>query len=291
MLILIGIIVILMVGIAIGIWKMVVKSQTPKRIISNKAPDVPYEDVVIPNGTAKLRGWFIPSIIEEKQSPLIIIVHGWGSGKTRMLRYMNPLYQAGYAILMFDVRSHGESDGVKAPTVKIFHDDVVAAVQYVRQREDIDQKRIGILAHSFGAFGSIIANTQSLGIRALITDSMPTRLRTIMEASLSQYKLPYYPLGPILSKLMFIRAGLSQKDMKQFEVLGAMDHQKSPVLMIHSKRDSYVPHTELTYLIDNYKVDGAQKAYVYVNSKGHRSSETDPQFWPSVLGFLSKHVG
>ncbi|MBS4196315.1 alpha/beta hydrolase [Lederbergia citri] len=290
MIIFIGIFLLLLGGIAVGLWAMVVKSQTPKRIATNKTPDVPFRDIVIPNGNTKLRGWFIPASSTEKQSPLIILVHGWGSGKTRMLRYVKPLYDAGYAILMFDVRSHGESDGDKAPTVKTFHDDIITAVQYARQMKDIDPNRIVLLGHSFGAFGSIIANTKSLGIRALVTDSMPTRFRTIMEASLSHYKLPYFPLGPIISKMMFIRAGISKKQLKEFHVLEAMDHQKSPVLMIHSKNDNYVPPKDLAYLLDNHKVDGTKKSYLYVESKGHRSSETDPQFWPSVFEFLGRHV-
>lgn len=277
-------------GIAAGIWWMVVKSQTPKRVPTNKTPDVPYRDVVIPNGDAKLKGWFIPAPTGKRPSPLIIIVHGWGSGKTRVLRYMNPLHRAGYAILMFDARSHGESDSVKAPTVKTFRDDLLTAVEYARQREEIDPRRIGVLAHSLGAFGGIIANTKPLGIRAIVTDSMPTRFRTIMEASLSHYKLPYFPLGPILSKLMFMRAGLSKQELRQFDVLEAMDRQQAPVLMVHSKYDHYVPPTELAYLLDHHKADGTMKSYLYVESQGHRSSETDPQFWPKVLEFFQKHV-
>lgn len=73
--------------------------------------------------------------------------------------------------------------------------------------------------------------------------------------------------------------------------INAIDHQKSPVLMIHSKHDNYVPPTELAYLIDHQKVDGTKKAYLYVESKGHRNSETDPQFWPNVLGFLRQNLG
>lgn len=285
------IILLVVVSLAAAIWMIGVKSQTPKRIQTDKTPDVPYTKVVIPSDNGKLKGWFIPSASKEDPSPLIILVHGWGSSKSRMLRYIKPLHGAGYALLMFDVRGHGESDDVKALTVKVFRDDIIAAVQYARQMKHIDLDRIGLFAHSFGGFGSIFANTKPLGIRAIVTDSAPTRLRTIMEVSLGHYRLPYFPLGPILSKLMFIRAGISRQELQQFEVLSAMDDQKSPILMIHSKNDHYVPPKELAYLIDNDKMDGVNRSYLYVESKGHRSSETDQQFWKSVLPFLKKHIG
>jgi len=286
----IGMIVFILLVFAAGIWKMTVKSQTPKRPAQNKTPGMPYQDIIIPSGEAKLRGWFVPVETGGEQSPLIILAHGWGSNKSRMLRYLLPLHREGYAVMMFDVRSHGESDDVKAPTVKVFYEDIVAAVRYALRREDVDRQRVGLIAHSFGGFGGIIANTKQLGIRALVTDSMPTRFRSIMEASLSQYKLPYYPLGPILSMLMFMRAGISRRELKQFNVLEAMDHQKAPVLMIHSKYDDYVPPAELAYLIDHGKVDGTMKSHLFVESKGHRGSETDPRFWPTVLEFLRRQL-
>lgn len=65
-----------------------------------------------------------------------------------MFRYLKPLHQSGYAILMFDVRSHGESDREKAPTVKMFRDDVIAAVQYARQYPKTRDSSIGDRFHA-----------------------------------------------------------------------------------------------------------------------------------------------
>lgn len=288
----IGCVIILFLGAAMGIWKLGVKSQTPKRVTTTKVPDLVYEDVVINSGNSVLKGWFIPAPEQkEERSPLVILVHGWGSSKSRMLRYAGPLSQAGYSLLLFDIRGHGESDEVKALTIKTFRDDILSAVQYAQTRADIDPRRIAILGHSFGAMGSIIANKKQLGIKAVVTDSMPARIRTVMEVNLRQYKLPYFPLGPILSKLMFIRGELSSKELIDFNVLEALNQRKSPVLLIHSKHDDYVPFGELTYLVENIKpVEGAEAEYLYVESKGHRSSETDPLFWKQVLHFLKRHV-
>jgi pimeloyl-ACP methyl ester carboxylesterase len=267
------------------LWKMTLKSQTPKRVSGLSTPESPYENVAFSNGEYTLRGWFIPALSTGDKNPIIILVHGWGSGKARMLRYVSPLREEGYSIFIFDVRSLGESDGVKAPTVKIFRDDVFAAIDYVKTRADVDPDRIGILAHSFGAFGSILANKNNTGIRALVTDSMPVRFSTIMRAALKQYKLPYYPLGPILSKFMFMRAAISSRELKELDAVQALRQRKAPVLLIHSKNDDYVPASELDYALSGQDID-----HLYVESNGHRSSETDPQFWSRVLTFFQKYL-
>lgn len=268
------------------IWKLAVISQTPKKVPVTITPDLPYEDISFISGTDEVKGWFIPSETKDYgKAPLVILVHGWGANRARMLRYVKPLYQSGYSLLLFDVRSHGESDSVKALTVEIFRDDCIAAIQYSKSRTDIDPNQIGILAHSFGGFGSIIANKEDLGINAVVSDSAPCQFSTIMKASLKRFKLPYYPLGPIMAKIMFIRAGISRKELREFMVPQAIQNRKSPILMIHSKKDDYVPSTELDYILGYVNI-----LHLYVESIGHRSSEKDPQFWKTVLPFLKENL-
>ncbi len=283
-----GVLIIVIGGFA-ALWKLAVKSQLPKRLSVNTFPDIPYEDITILNGDFKLNGWFIPAKGKEDnnniQNPLIILVHGWGSSRVRMKRYIYPIYEEGYSILMFDVRGHGDSDAYATPTVKTFRDDVVAAIQYARKRSDVDSSRIGILSHSFGAFGSVLANKNELGIKALVSDSMPVRFSTIMKASLKSYKIPYFPIGYILSRIVFIRSGITRKELRELDTCEALLQRKAPVLLIHSKNDDYIPSTELDFIIKNQRVD-----HLFVESIGHRSSETDPLFWDNVIPFFKKHM-
>lgn len=292
MLITIAIVVVLVVALGlVGVWVLAMKGMTPDRKTITQKPSMPYEEVTINNGEANLQGWFIPAVQDSGQkSPLVIVVHGWSSSKQRMLRYVDPLYEAGYSLLLFDVRGHGESDEVNGVTVKIFRDDIIAAIEYAQNRPDVDVNRIGLLGHSFGGFGSIIANKKPLGIKALVTDSMPTRFRTIMEASLSKYKLHYYPLGPLISRIMFFRGGIKVKELPQFDVPQALKQRKAPVLLIHSKNDHYVPASELTYLIESQQDEPNQASYLFVESDGHSNSHLDPRFWEQVLPFYDEHL-
>jgi dipeptidyl aminopeptidase/acylaminoacyl peptidase len=266
------------------LWLMAVKGQIPKRVGSNFRSDLPYEDISFTSKGSRVVGWFIPSQYEKPQ-PLIIIVHGWASCRERMLRYVEPVHHAGYAVLLFDVRSHGESESTAAATGKIFRDDVIAAVQYAKSRPDVDADRIGILGHSVGGFGSILANRQDIGIQAVVADSMPVQFSTIMKALLQKYKVPYIPVGPILLNIMFWRAGISRKERKELNGLSAVINRKKPTLFIHSIHDDYVPSSELEYIVQHEEVE-----HFFVKTEGHRNSQEDPQFWSEVLPFLDRHV-
>jgi pimeloyl-ACP methyl ester carboxylesterase len=278
-----------------AMWKMGVISQTPKRLSNKVTPPMFYENIAFTSHSAKIKGWFIPSENNKSKDndsmnsayPLIILVHGWGSNRSSMLRYALPLYAEGYSLLLFDVRSHGESDSVPALTVKTFRDDVIAAVQYAKKRHDVDPTNIGIVSHSFGGFGSVLALKKELNIRALVTDSMPVQFRTIMEAGLSRFKLPYFPFGYILLKVGFLRAKISKEERQEFDVVSALDQRNTPVFLVHSLLDDYVPSSELDFVVQNVS---KEVEYLHVNKKGHRSSETDPLFWQHVLPFLKQHL-
>jgi pimeloyl-ACP methyl ester carboxylesterase len=292
MYIFLSVFIISFVGMCGLFWKLAVKSQNPKRIPIDSTPEMSYEDITFNSGSEKICGWFIAKKdnkihkVNLSNAPLIILVHGWGSNRTRMLRYVNPLYDAGFSILLFDVRSHGESDAVSALTVKTFRDDVTSAIHYAASRPDVNPNQIGILAHSFGGFGSTLAIRDNVNIKALITDSMPAQFKTIMESYLSRYKLPFFPIGYILLKLGLFRAKISRKEMNDFDVIKALEQRQTPVLMIHSVNDDYVPSSELEYIIEHASppVD-----YLYVESEGHRHSETDPRFWENVISFLTNN--
>jgi dipeptidyl aminopeptidase/acylaminoacyl peptidase len=285
----VGIFIILMLGLSAVLWKMAVYSFNPKRIPVEKGPDVPYESVEFQSEGQCLKGWFIPGKQQKpgEKAPLIMLVHGWASGRPRMMRYVDPLYEAGYALFMFDVRSHGESDGVKSTNGKIFRDDILAAVDYVKQRADVDAERIGILGHSFGGFGSILAIPRGLDVKAIVADSSPARISTIMKAAMDRFKLPSFPLASILLEIGFYRAGIKRSERQEFDTVAALNARTQSVLLIHSKNDDYIPISEMNYMLDHMddKTD-----YLVVDTEGHRGSHGDAKFWGKVLAFYEEKL-
>src|ERR1043166_9488396 len=57
---------------------------------------------------ATLRGWFVPS---HAHRGTILLMHGVRSNRRQMLDRAQFLHRAGYSVLLFDSRAHGESGG------------------------------------------------------------------------------------------------------------------------------------------------------------------------------------
>jgi uncharacterized protein len=111
-----------------------------------------------------LRGWFIPSAVAI--APAVVFVHGWPwcragnlAGATvipdRTVDLLEParaLHQAGFHVLLFDLRNHGLSDAAYPVTFGVYESrDFTAAVAWLRRRPEVDSARIGALGYSMGA--------------------------------------------------------------------------------------------------------------------------------------------
>lgn len=80
------------------------------------------------------------------------------------------LSERGIAVLRVDDRGVGESNGVYSEaTTEDFADDVIAGVEYLKSRHDVDRKRLGVLGHSEGGASCSIAASKCRDIKFLIS--------------------------------------------------------------------------------------------------------------------------
>lgn len=132
-----------------------------------------------------ISSWFIPASGDGPR-PAIVVVHGWtwnrlgsaesnilariaGSSRVDLLRPARALHDAGYHVLMLDLRNHGRSGS--SPTVTFGREealDLLAAVSYLSGREDVDAARIGVVGYSMGANAVMFACAKSEDIQAAI---------------------------------------------------------------------------------------------------------------------------
>ncbi len=92
-----------------------------------------------------------------------------GLSRLDLLIPARALHQAGYHVLMFDLRNHGRSGS--SPTVTFGRDeanDVLGAVRYLQSRADVDADRIAALGYSMGANAVMFACAQTQAIKAAI---------------------------------------------------------------------------------------------------------------------------
>lgn len=278
---------------AAGVYALGVRSQQPRRKPVDQFPPMPYENVSWSSSGQTIRGWFIPVSASAQQQyaasgslpPLLIVAHGWGSSRASMLRYIPRLHEAGYALLCGDARSHGESGDALSASGVTFWEDMRAALDYASSRTDIDQTRIGVLGHSLGAFAGVLALAGGeTRIRALVTDAMPARMGSMIASELTRRGLPKFPLVPLIGLVWKLRNPIPPE---AYDLPGVIDSSATPLLLIHSRNDGFIPSSELDYVLERVRRPVEQ---LYVDCEGHSSSAGEDEFWTRVLPFLTRHL-
>jgi uncharacterized protein len=90
--------------------------------------------------------------------PGVVLVHGLGATHGMLMaQYERHFAAAGIATLAFDYRHTGESDGEPRQrfSMRRHRQDVAAALDYLRQQDDIDAQRVGLWGTSLGAMHTL----------------------------------------------------------------------------------------------------------------------------------------
>jgi pimeloyl-ACP methyl ester carboxylesterase len=216
-----------------------------------------FEDVQIPAGDYSLAGWFVPAAVtgpgapgavassagaSPTPRPGIVVVHGWESNRGRTFAHVRYLNAAGFNCLVFDVRGHGDSPEEYLPmNVPEFADDTVAAVQWLAARPEVSV--VGVLGHSMGGAGAIVAASREPAIRAVVSLSSPADLvrMTRKTFEMAEMSIP----GPVATPLAFLTAAVllapRRHSLADASAMDAVGRYRGPLLLIHGAQDHGVP--------------------------------------------------
>ncbi|MBF0287594.1 MAG: alpha/beta hydrolase [SAR324 cluster bacterium] len=186
-----------------------------------------------------LTGWFIPAINPNHAKGTIIQFHGNAENMTSHYRSLVWLPYQQYNLFAFDYRGFGQSAGepdLHGPVL-----DSVAAIEYVRKRNDVDPKKIILIGQSIGGALAIAAaaNTPKEGIQAIVIESTFSSYQRITRDKLGDVAITW-PLQWPLS-LIFIRDVYSPEEL-------VSQLAPVPLLFIHGTNDRIVPYYHGTIL-------------------------------------------
>ncbi len=162
--------------------------------------DLDFEEVSLKTADGlTLTGWYVPS----KNGAALLLLHGIGSTRVMMLDLGDGLAQAGYGVLLLDLRGHGTSEGDVVPFGGPEAEDVHAAVAYLQTRPEVDPNKIGALGWSLGAQVAIMGATGNSDLKAVVADGPgATALadwpppETLDELLYAPFDLMYYQFLP-----------------------------------------------------------------------------------------------
>ena len=232
-----------------------------------------FEDVRISAGDHELVGWFVRAPADEPTEdsstpespapkrrragkvaattgprPGIVVVHGWESNRGRTFAHVRYLHAAGFHCLVFDVRGHGDSPSETLPiNVPEFADDTIAAVRWLAARPEVSA--VGVLGHSMGAAGAIVAASREPAIKAVVSMSAPADLVRITRRTFEMAEM-HIP-EPIATPLAWFTAAIllvpRHHSVEDASAMAAAGRYHGPLLLVHGAQDHGVPveHLEL----------------------------------------------
>jgi len=200
-----------------------------------------FEETTIESDGAQLPAWWIPAR-NGAPGPAVLLVHGWESARDRTLPNAQVLHAAGFHVLTFDVRGHGVNDREDLPlTAGEFGADAVAGVRALLARPDVTT--VGILGHSMGGVGALLAAAAEPRIAATVSVSTPAGPYRLTRHTFKLAHLPIpdpiaYPLAWLTTRVFLRPRGRS---VGEVSATRAARTYLGPLLLIHGTIDDVVP--------------------------------------------------
>jgi uncharacterized protein len=214
-----------------------------------------FEELTIPSEGVDLPAWWIPAR-DGAAGPAVLLIHGWESARDRTLPNALILNSIGMHVLTLDVRGHGANPPEELPlTAGEFGEDALAGVHALLARPDVT--KVGILGHSMGAIGALLAAAAEPRVAAVVAASTPADPYRLTRQT---FRLANLPLpGPFAWPLAWLTTNVFLQPrghtVTSVSATWAIKQYAGPVLLIHGDADRVVPFSHLAAL-----ENAAQKA-------------------------------
>jgi fermentation-respiration switch protein FrsA (DUF1100 family) len=201
-----------------------------------------YEDAVIPSfDGAALKAWFVPA---PKGSPVtLILCHGRGARRSDILPSTAFLAtRAGYNLLYFDFRNHGESGGDRTTLGRWEALDVAAALAWLKASHPAAARRVGLYGMSMGAAVAILAAAADPAFEAVAAESAFTSVnRSIVRYAGLFHHVPAWAVPYTLAWVRW-RLGFDPEASSPERVVDRISPR--PLFLLQGAADINIPPSE-----------------------------------------------
>ncbi len=234
------------------------------------------KDVRIPTINGKfLECWVVSPEEQKLDRPAIILLHGWGRNRGRMVSRAKLYADLGFTTILFSARDHGESSKERF------------GMSIVKFSEDLDTcinwwgKPVIICGHSIGGGASLLVGSRNPLVKAVIAEAFPTSFP-------HDLKYVYRPAlrgltGFFIPGITLIVIGVFRRSHNtDYSPLEVANRITAPTLLIIGKQDEIFPYKSADSVESNIP-----NCKLWVPDEGtHSNLEELPDYKRKIFSFL-----
>lgn len=227
--------------------------------------------------------------------PVLVEIHG-GPESQRRLQYSSAvptdqfIQSLGISVLSLNVRgstgygkahSHLDDKDLRLDSVK----DVAAAVEWLRQRDDVSGDRIGVMGQSYGGF-------MTLASLCFHPDLWSAAVDVVGIANFVSF---LERTGPWRRQHRSEEYGFLEHDWDLLERISPINHVddiRAPLMVIHGRNDPRVPLYEAEQIVQALRTRERTVQLQVFDDEGHGLSKRDNRItgYAAAAGFLLQHL-
>lgn len=212
----------------------------------------------------RIHGWYFPN---ENAEFVVVLSHGNAGNISYRVDIAGTLLEAGAAVLLYDYRGYGQSEG--KPTEKGMYKDIEAVVEMLRDEKGYSEKQVIMYGRSLGGAVAAYATTK-FDLGGLVLDSAFKNLRAMVR--------DVYP---------FVPSRLARYEFPTERYIKKL--HDFPVMIMHSPNDEIVGYHNAEHL---YNLLDEPKRFVELRG-GHNdnffaSRDLIEESWRWYLGEVAR---
>jgi dipeptidyl aminopeptidase/acylaminoacyl peptidase len=236
-----------------------------------------------------LHGWFLR---HEGERRVIVVMHGYRGEKSDVLGMSTALWRAGFAVLLFDFRGRGRSEGAPFSMGLWETADLAAALDWVNER--VPEAKVGLLGYSMGGVVAILGGADPR-VAAIVADSAFGSQREVLahaaERDASRLFRGWVPGRAFLPAMELWHRRSGKPGFAEIAPIDRLaELSGKPLLFIHGTRDRWIPLAQARRLIESapesaeaWVVEGAIHCGAYFVDR--------EAYCERVATFFTRHLG
>jgi dipeptidyl aminopeptidase/acylaminoacyl peptidase len=263
-------------------------------------PQVSVKNVSWKSDAYSVQGWLLGPMKTDggKLHPMVVVVHG-GPAAAATPRYVadgeqtNPLVREmiskGYFVFMPNPRgSYGQGEAFSSANVRDFGGgdlrDIIAGVDAAEKVAPIDDKRLGLMGHSYGGFMTMWGVTHSQRFKAAVAGAgIANWISYYGQNGIDQWMIPFFGASAYDDPAIY-RAASPIESIKA---------AKTPTLVYVGERDVECPPAQSMEFWHGLRAVGTETSLVVYEGEGHgiRKPEHQRDLRVRTLAWFDKYLG